>query len=81
MNNNFTKFLAVKFIDDSESLLAYSEVSGRLFVPNGRPTFFENEKDVKNAIEKTKSYMVESKPAEAKKTQFVIYKLNFSRVK
>ena len=78
MRNKFTKFVAIRCTDDSEQTLAYSEISGRLFVPNGQPTLFSDLQDVKVAIRKTKGYQKKMSPAAARKTRYVVYKLNFS---
>lgn len=80
MNKNFTKFLAVKHINDSECLLAYSEISGRLFEPNGNPTFFSSENEVKAAVKKTREFQTENYPADSGKTKYYIYKIDFRRV-
>lgn len=78
MRNKFTKFVAIRYTDDSEQTLAYSEISGRLFVPNGQPTLFNDVKDLKGAIRRTKGYQKKIDPNTAKKTRYMIYKLDFS---
>ncbi len=78
VKNKFTKFVAIRYTDDSEQTLAYSEISGRLFVPNGQPTLFSDIHDVKTAIRKTKDYQKKMSPAAARKTRYVVYKLHFT---
>ena len=78
MRNKFTKFIAIRFTEDSEQTLAYSEISERLFVPNGQPTLFNDLNDVKVAIRRTKGYQKKQSPGSARKTKYMVYKLNFS---
>lgn len=78
MRNKFTKFVAIRYTDDSEQTMAYSEISGMLFVPNGQPTLFNDVKEIKGAIKRTKGYMKKVNPGTAKKTKFMVYKLDFS---
>ena len=78
MRNKFTKFIAIRFTEDSEQTLAYSEISGRLFVPNGQPTLFNDLDAVKGAIRRTKGYQKKQNPGAAKRTRYMVYKLNFS---
>ena len=77
MRNKFTKFVAIKILDDTEETLAYSEISGRLFVPNGQPTLFNDVNDLKGAIRRTKGYQRKTSPNTARKTKYMVYKLNF----
>ncbi|HWA07200.1 MAG TPA: hypothetical protein VG961_11680 [Ignavibacteria bacterium] len=77
MRNKFTKFIAIRSTNDTEQTLAYSEISGRLFVPNGQPTLFNDLNDVKGAIRRTKGYQKKESPAAARKTKYMVYKLNF----
>ncbi len=78
MRNKFTKFIAIRCTEDTEETLAYSEISGRLFVPNGQPTLFSELRDVKGAIRRTKGYQKKQSPGAARKTRYMVYKLNFS---
>lgn len=78
MRNKFTKFVVIRYTDDSEQTLAYSEISGRLFVPNAQPTLFNDINDVKTAIKKTKEYQKKMSPSAARKTRYVVYKLHFT---
>jgi len=77
MRNKFTKFIAIRCTNETEQTLAYSEISGRLFVPNGQPTLFNDLNDVKGAIRRTKGYQKKLSPGAARKTKYMVYKLNF----
>lgn len=78
MKNRFTKYLAVKVVDDYEHTMAYSSITGRLFIPTGEPTLFKDEAEIKNAIKRSKDYLKKINPSEAKKTKYFVYKLNFN---
>ena len=59
-------------------MLAYSQISGMLYVPNHEPTFFESLKLLKKAIRKTREYMKKTNSSIEKKTKYVIYNLDFT---
>jgi hypothetical protein len=59
-------------------MLAYSQVSGMLYVPNHEPTLFDDLKLLKNAIKKTKEYMKKTNSDKETKTRYFIYKLDFT---
>lgn len=59
-------------------MLAYSQVSGMLYVPNHEPTLFDDLKLLKNAIRKTKEYMKKTNSDKETQTRYLIYKLDFT---
>jgi hypothetical protein len=78
MKSRFTKYLAIKVAEDSEHTMACSPITGRLFIPNGEPTLFKDEVEIKLAIKRSKDHLKKMNPSEARKTKYYVYKLNFN---
>ena len=61
-------------------MLAYSELSGRLYIPNHEPSFFTDIKKLKIALNRTIKYNKVKYPDLEKNCEYIIYKLNISIV-
>ena len=66
---------------DTERMLAYSELSGMLYIPNQEPAFFNDIKKLKYALSKTIKYNKIKYPDLEKNCEYIIYKLDISVVK
>jgi hypothetical protein len=75
--DNFKRYIAVKIYEDREDMTAYSDISGRLYVPNHPPTLFTDLKILKNAIKKTQEHLKKTNPAMEKKTEYRVYQIEF----
>jgi len=73
----FIRYLAIKICDNTEELLAYSDISGRLYAPNHSPTFFADIRILRKAIKKSKEYLKRTNPTMERKTEFIIFRIEF----
>jgi hypothetical protein len=75
--NNFKRYIVVKIYEDREDMMAYSDITGRLYVPNHPPTLFTDMKTLKGAIKKTQEHLKKTNPTMEKKSEYQIYKIEF----